>query len=66
MQYDAVSRESLYKALSGERAPSFGTILRVVAAQGLRFHAEPAHIENHAKHGCPNRCSFLARLSVEA
>jgi probable addiction module antidote protein len=46
-----VSRESLYKALSGERAPSFDTILKVVAALGLRLHAEPAHIPNHAQPG---------------
>ena len=37
-----LSRESLYKALSGERVPSFDTILKVVAALGLRLHAEPA------------------------
>lgn len=35
-----LSRESLYKALSGDRSPSFDTILRVVAALGLRLHAE--------------------------
>ncbi len=34
-----LSRESLYKALSGERAPSFDTILKVVAALGLKLHA---------------------------
>ena len=48
-----VSRESLYKALSGERAPSFDTILKVVAALGLKFHAEPAYIPNHAQQGAP-------------
>lgn len=37
-----VSRESLYKALSGERTPSFDTILKVVAALGLKLHAEVA------------------------
>lgn len=37
-----LSRESLYKALSGERAPSFDTILRVIAALGLKLHAEAA------------------------
>ena len=37
-----LSRESLYKALSGERNPSFGTILTVVGALGLKLHAEPA------------------------
>jgi probable addiction module antidote protein len=35
-----LSRESLYKALSGERSPSFETILKVVGALGLRLHAE--------------------------
>lgn len=37
-----LSRESLYKALSGERAPSFDTILKVMAALGLKLHAEAA------------------------
>ncbi len=35
-----LSRESLYKALSGERSPGFDTILRVVGALGLKLHAE--------------------------
>ncbi len=35
-----LSRESLYKALSGERSPDFDTILKVVNALGLRLHAE--------------------------
>jgi probable addiction module antidote protein len=34
-----LSRESLYKALSGERSPSFDTILKVVEALGLKLHA---------------------------
>ena len=38
-----LSRESLYKALSGERSPSFDTILKVVAALGLKLHAEATH-----------------------
>jgi probable addiction module antidote protein len=46
-----LSRESLYKALSGERSPSFDTILKVVGALGLRFHAEAASIQNHAQRG---------------
>lgn len=37
-----LSRESLYKALSGERSPEFGTILKVVDALGLKLHAQPA------------------------
>lgn len=35
-----LSRESLYKALSGERVPAFDTVLRVVSALGLKLHAE--------------------------
>lgn len=34
-----LSRESLYKALSGERTPSFDTILKVIDALGLELHA---------------------------
>lgn len=37
-----LSRESLYKALSGERSPDFDTILKVVGALGLKLHAEAA------------------------
>lgn len=35
-----LSRESLYKALSGERIPGFDTVLRVLNALGLKLHAE--------------------------
>jgi probable addiction module antidote protein len=38
-----LSRESLYKALSGERSPSFDTILKVMGALDLRLHAEAVH-----------------------
>ena len=34
-----LSRESLYKALSGERAPTFDTILKVTKALGVKLHA---------------------------
>lgn len=34
-----LSRESLYKALSGDRTPGFDTILKVVGALGLELHA---------------------------
>ena len=37
-----LSRESLYKALSGERSPGFDTILKVMTALGLKLHAEAA------------------------
>jgi len=39
-----LSRESLYKALSGERSPDFETILKVVGALGLEFHAGAASV----------------------
>ena len=34
-----LSRESLYKALSGERSPGFDTIRKVMGALGLKLHA---------------------------
>jgi probable addiction module antidote protein len=37
-----LGRESLYKALSAEGNPEFATILKVIAALGLRLHASPS------------------------
>ncbi len=37
-----VSRESLYRALSGEGNPEFGTILKVMRALGLKLVAQRA------------------------
>ena len=37
-----LSRESLYKSLSGERIPDFSTILKVVEAVGLSLHVRTA------------------------
>ncbi|HBH72713.1 MAG TPA: putative addiction module antidote protein, partial [Synechococcales bacterium UBA10510] len=34
-----LSRESPYKALSGERSPSFGTTMKVFTALGLKLRA---------------------------
>ena len=52
-----LSRESLYKALSGERSPSFDTILTVMNALGLELRsqvANPYHVQKlypcHPKH----------------
>ena len=39
-----LSRESLYRALSGEGNPEFATIWKVVRALGLRFHADVEHV----------------------
>jgi probable addiction module antidote protein len=36
-----LSRESLYKALSGNRNPEFGTIFKVMEALGLQFRVTP-------------------------
>ena len=41
-----LSRESLYKALSGERSPGFDTILKVIGALGLKFRAEASQTPN--------------------
>ena len=38
-----LSRESLYKALSGDRSPDFDTILKVIGALGLKLHAGASH-----------------------
>jgi hypothetical protein len=45
-----LSRESLYKALSGERTPGFDTILKVVGALGLKRHAEAIHSNTQMAH----------------
>jgi len=38
-----LSRESLYKSLSGERAPSSDTLFKVIHAMGFKLTLEPAH-----------------------
>ena len=42
-----LSRESLYKALSGERSPAFDTILKVINALGIKLHAEAINSNEH-------------------
>ena len=37
-----LGRESLYKALPAEGNPEFATIMKVIAALGLRLHASPS------------------------
>jgi probable addiction module antidote protein len=44
-----LSRESLYKSLSGERKPEFATILKVIAALGLKLHAEAIDVDTTPK-----------------
>ena len=43
-----LSRESLYKALSGERSPGFDTLLTVMGALGLQLPAKPTVAEPSA------------------
>ena len=38
-----LSRESLYKSLSGDRAPSSDTLLKVIKALGFKLTVEPAN-----------------------
>jgi probable addiction module antidote protein len=38
-----LSRESLYKSLSGERAPSADTLFKVISALGLKLTGESVH-----------------------
>ena len=40
-----LTRQALYKALSGDGNPEFATVLKVVRALGLRLHAAPAAVE---------------------
>lgn len=42
MRKAGLSRESLYKALSGQRNPDFSTNLAVTRALGVQLHAKPA------------------------
>lgn len=37
-----LSRESLYKGLSGDRTPTADTLLRVIRALGLKLSVKPA------------------------
>ena len=46
-----LSRESLYKALSGERNPTFDTILKVIGALGLKLRAEAALVADPVQRG---------------
>jgi probable addiction module antidote protein len=43
-RHAGLSRESLYKALSGEQSPGFDTILKVIGALGLKLHVEAARV----------------------
>jgi probable addiction module antidote protein len=44
-----LSRESLYKALSGDRSPEFDTVLKVIRALGIKLRAEVDIPASHAR-----------------
>jgi probable addiction module antidote protein len=46
-----LSRESLYKALSGDRSPGFDTILKVIEALGLKLSAQAPLGRGRRSHG---------------
>ena len=48
-----LSRESLYKALSGDRNPSLNTVLKVIGALGLKLRAEAVHNSDEAGQHAP-------------
>ena len=48
-----LSRESLYKALSGDRNPTLDTVLRVISALGLKLRAEVALDSDADGQGAP-------------
>jgi len=52
-----LSRESLYKALSGERCPGFDTILKVIGALGLTLHASTVRRVKRSARGITQRPS---------
>jgi probable addiction module antidote protein len=41
-----LSRESLYKALSGDRSRGFDTVLKVIGTLGLGLRADVAHLSD--------------------
>ncbi len=43
-----LSRDSLYKALSGDRSPSFDTILKVISALSLKLTASAREVAEAA------------------
>jgi probable addiction module antidote protein len=45
-----LSRESLYKALSGDRSPGFDTILKVIAALGLELSVQASPSRRRRSH----------------
>jgi probable addiction module antidote protein len=40
-----LSRENLYKALSPEGHPEFGTVMKVLDSLGVQLHAEPKQVK---------------------
>lgn len=43
-----MGRESLYQAFAPGSKPRFDTVLKVIHALGIDFHAQPGHAANHS------------------
>lgn len=56
-----LSRESLYKALSGERNPEFSTILKLMDALGLELRPQPARAKAAHQPGLQNNRKINSR-----
>ncbi len=56
-----LSRESLYKALSGDRAPTFDTVLKVIEALGLKLRAEVITTDSLAPSNMSERETALSK-----
>jgi probable addiction module antidote protein len=61
-----LSRENLYRSLSGNKKPEFGTILKVMSALGLQFHvvAKAAKAEKAVKGGKKTKVILPANGTV--
>ena len=58
-----LSRESLCKALSGERSPDFDAILKVIGALGLKLHAEAPRGRSRASTSRPSNRTTKRRAA---
>ncbi len=60
-----LSRESLYKTLSGDRTPGFDTVLKVLSALGLRLRAEASSASGRRNpENAWNESGFLLRALI--
>jgi probable addiction module antidote protein len=60
-----LSRENLYRSLSGNKKPEFGTILKVMSALGLQFHvvAKPVKVVKVSKTTKPSKAVKVSKAA---